>query len=369
MARMRTASRAWLVVTGLGLGTARADAPKIDTAAQMRAERILSMPDDDPVARVNQLLAARKLDDSALFVLAATHPGLVQQIVDPEYKLAVTYLASLPAPDLFRIRKGDTIIHSASELVGDEKAAAEALAEQLGFKPKQLKAIRVGPLEDRIFRVEVTAGKKKKSRTATVELAWPSTPERDAQSRAALSKYFGALPNRIGYGAGSTLPLQQSSFEEPNCLNDAWSLDDGVVLGTRIPVADVSIDHDVAIDGNASLRFHATEETRLFPTVTQSVQVAPSSHVRARVQFRASGLKVEYQQRPTDVGIWLQFEDADGRPLGTPKRAVGRLGTHAWEQLEVDDVAPQDAAQVRVGLLSAVSGTAWFDGVSLELVQ
>ena len=58
--------------------------------------------------------------------------------------------------------------------------------------------------------------------------------------------------------------------------------------------------------------------------------------------------------------------DAYGSPIGDQPRDVARLATHAWEPLEISATAPAGAQKLQVSLISGVSGTAWFDGVSIE---
>ncbi|MEC8422347.1 MAG: hypothetical protein VX000_01150, partial [Myxococcota bacterium] len=157
------------------------------------------------------------------------------------------------------------------------------------------------------------------------------------------------------------------SFEEEGTLGGRWDLGEGVVLGTELPVAEVAIDESVALDGTHSVRFHATEKTRRFPEVLQHVPVQPGTPTRVRAQFRADNLRVEYQQREDQVGLSLTWVDAMGNPVAAPLVAHGRLTSHPWELLELNSVAPASATMARVGLMSAVSGTAWFDGITVAV--
>jgi hypothetical protein len=91
--------------------------------------------------------------------------------------------------------------------------------------------------------------------------------------------------------------------------------------------------------------------------------------LRARSQIMSDNLRVEFQQRPTDVYLGLSFLDIYGNPVAPPQRDIARLHTHTWELLEVVAEVPAGADIVQLELSSAVSGTAWFDGVTLELIQ
>ncbi len=344
--------------------------PVVDAAAEAEAASIRAMPDTDPTSRINQLLAARGLSDAGLFAFAATHPGHVEQLTSDRYRLAIDYMATLPSGDLNRVRRGETVIRSLRELRGEEYQLAVQLAERFGFKEKKLEAIVMSPYEARIFKVSVLAkGKGGEQDSGDIELAWPSTPERDERSRDALSKHFGARPSRTGVGAGSLLDLRNGSFDDGTPLRDNWDVIDGTVLGTRAPVGEVSIDAKVALDGRSSMRFYNDEKTRLFPKVVQYVPVMAGTVVRARTQHKADNLRPEFQQSDQDLYLELVFLDAMGNPVTSPARASGRMSTHTWELLEIQQQAPPGTTSVQVGLVSALSGTSWFDAVTLEVVQ
>ena len=340
--------------------------PVIDEGALARASIVVAMADDDPVDRLNLMLASKDLDSAAQFVIASTHPSIVEQLYDPRYRIAVDYITALPPHDLGRVRRGETVIRTADDLRGTERQRAEALATHFGFDPEKISAMRVGPLEGRILRVEITVKKNKKvSFTDAIELGWPSTPDRDEASRSNLARYFGgARPSRVTT-TGSVF-VQDRSFEAPDTLGKAWLLRDGVMLGTSSPVQEVVVDDRVSLDGGASLRFNATKATRLFPEVYQQTAVLPGSRLRARVHVKAENLRVEFLQKEGTVRIALQYIDAGGAPIGRPEQATSRLSSHPWEVIEIESLVPPSAAAVQVGLLCGVSGTAWFDGLTLE---
>ena len=344
-------------------------APVVDATARATAGRISNMPDSDPVARLNMVLEAAKLDEPALFVLANSHPSIVEHFTDPHIKATVDYIRSLPATKVHELRRGETVIRDFKNLRADEKKKALALAERMNFpkfKEKKLRSIRLGPLEARIFRVEITyQHRQSKLLTEDIELCWPSTPEREEATRDRLAKHFGARPSLASGMPGTALPLEDGSFEQDSTLGGFWDLSEGVMLGTDLPVSEVAIDEDVALDGTRSVRFHSTERTRRFPEVVQHVPVQPGTPTRVRAQFRAHNLRVEYQQREDQVGMSLTWVDSMGNPVTTPQFVQGRLTSHPWELLEINSVAPAGATMARVGLLSAVSGTAWFDGVTV----
>jgi hypothetical protein len=345
-----------------------AAAPVVDAVATAQANKIATMDEVEPIGRINQLLAARALSDAALFALAGTHPGLVEQLTSAEYRSAVDYIASLPAPELGRVRRGETVIRTTRDLRGDEKVLAEQMATNFGFKKDKLVAVRCSPLDGRMYRVEVNAiGKKKKEVSGTIELAWPSTPTRDDQSRTTLSKHFGARPDRSSQGSGALVPIVDGSFEDPASFGRDWVLEDGVVLGTRTPVADVVVDNGSAIDGISSIRFHATDKTRLFPETVQRITLAPYTRVRVRAQLRTENIRQEFQQQPDALFLKISFEDINGAPVGSAIIDRGRTLTHTWETLEVRGEAPSGTAYLRIAMFNGMSGSAWFDAVVVEI--
>jgi hypothetical protein len=365
---MRNVLLSLCLVLGVALA-AEGRPPIVDEVALSQAERVASLTDTDPVGRMGMVLEARKLNDAALFALAGSHPGIVEQVVAEPWKMALDYIDILPAPDLHRIRRGETVIRSSRELRGLERERAGLLAEYLQipkYKLERLYAVKIGPLDGRLVRLEVTVQKgKKKTFQGNIDFAWPSTPDRDERSRDSLARHFGARPSQVARAGGPSVVLLDPSFESGE-LGSAWRLAEGVMLGTNTPVAEVSIDERTALDGLHSLRFHATDKTRLFPEVVQRSTVTPGARLRLRAQMRAEDLRVEFIQRDDQVRMSMSFLDASGMVLGRPLNAVARLSTHTWELLEIEATAPANAAAVQVGLLSAVSGTAWFDGISIE---
>jgi hypothetical protein len=140
------------------------------------------------------------------------------------------------------------------------------------------------------------------------------------------------------------------------------------VLGAPTPLQEVMQDPSVAIDGTGSVRFFATERTRVSQNIVQEVPVTAGQRIRFRVQHRAENIRVEYQQRRSDYKAQITFLSG-GYPTGAPLVANARIDSHPWELLEVEGTAPPGATEVRIELSCALSGTAWFDAVVLEIVE
>ena len=344
-------------------------APTANALEQARADRVASMPDESPAERINQLLAARDFNDAEMFALAATHPGIVEHLVDDDLRLATNYLFAMVGAELHRLRNSGTLIRSPRNLTRKEKEAAKALGDHFGQDNEKLRGIRLGPKDGRFYILQLTYQiKKKKVATYEMEMVWPSAPSRDEQSRATLTKHFGARPSRTGTGTGSLLPVQDASFEDPYALADGWRLSQGRVLGAPTPIQEVMQDPAVAIDGTGSVRFFATERTRVFQNVVQEVRVVPGQRIRLRVQHKAENIRVEYQQRRSDFKVEATFLSG-GYPTGAPLIAKGRMDSHPWELLELEASTPANATEIRIELSCALSGTAWFDAVVLEVVE
>jgi hypothetical protein len=307
-------------------------APVASSLEEARAQRVTAMPDESPADRINQLLSARDFNEAELFVLAGNHPGIVEHLIPGDLRLATDYLFSLDGAELHRIRNGGTLIRSIRNL-------------ELTFQIK-----------------------KKKTATYEMELAWPTTPAREEESRSILTKHFGARPSRVGRGAGSSIPVQDSSFESPYSLADGWRLGEGRVLGAPTPMQEVMLDERIAIDGVRSARFYATERTRVFQNIVQEVAVQAGSKTRLRVQHKTENIRIEFQQRRSDFKIQITYL-SNGYPMGPPISVPARQGTHPWELLEIESVVPLNATEARIELLCSLSGTAWFDGIVYEVID
>ena len=210
--------------------------------------------------------------------------------------------------------------------------------------------------------------KKKKQATYQIEIVPPATPEREEMARHELTKFFGARPSRVGRGVGSNLNVRDGSFENPYSLADEWRLMQGTMLGAASPVQAVTIDDRTAVDGTKSVRFYATDRTRVFQNVVQEVPVQAGSNTRLRVQHKTDNIRVEFQQRRSDFKAQVTYL-SNGVPVSQPFSAKGRMGSHVWEMLEVESRAPFNATEARIELISSLSGTTWFDGLVFEVVD
>lgn len=353
---------------------ARAAAPTITDMDRGAAQLIRNMPESTPVDRINQILQARKLTPGGLFDLATTHPHIVEHIYNSKFDQVFEYIDLMPPAELNRIRRGETVIRTSADLRGREGELAGKIGERFDFpkyKPEKVVAVRMGSIQDQVWKFEVKYKRnKRKEYTEDISLAWKSSPERDEESRDLIAKAVGARPSRVARGVGSALGIGDGSFEDPQTLNDSWSLIEAVFTSeARTPVSDVSVDSTVYLDGKNSVRFYAEERTRLFYEVAQAAPVNPGARLRATAQVKAENLRVEHQQREDSVCMTLSFLDGTGNPVGPARRAIARLETYPWTLIAIEETAPYEAEFVRIALFSGVSGTAWFDAVEIEVLE
>jgi hypothetical protein len=128
------------------------------------------------------------------------------------------------------------------------------------------------------------------------------------------------------------------------------------------------LDERTALDGTRSVRFYATERTRVFQNVVQEVPIQPGVLTRLRVQHKTENVRVEFQQRRADFKVQITFL-SHGTPVGEPAVVQGRLGSHAWELLAIEQKTPANATEARIELMCSLSGTAWFDGLVFEVID
>ena len=137
--------------------------------------------------------------------------------------------------------------------------------------------------------------KRKELLKEYVHLAWPSTPVRDERSREILTKHFKARPSPPSTGANAYIRIQDPSFEKPYGLSGPWQIGEGITLITNKPESNIEIDTEEVMDGERALRFYATEKTRKFPSVVQTVPVPSGQRIRLRTYVRTQKLRTEFQ--------------------------------------------------------------------------
>ena len=130
--------------------------------------------------------------------------------------------------------------------------------------------------------------KKKELLKEYIDLTWPSTPVRDEKSRETLTKHFKARPSPPITGPKARIAIGDPSFEKVSSLNGPWQLAPGIQLITNKPEANIELDTEEIMDGERALRFYASDKTRNFPSVVQTIPVPAGQRIRLRVYIRAS---------------------------------------------------------------------------------
>ncbi len=346
-----------------GLAHAVATAPVPSAADRVAAEAVARMDDGSPTDRVVKLMKAAELNREALFVLAGYHPILVEQLVDERTQVVVRYLDDLPATELADLRAGNTVVRRAEGWSSLEWQHLIELATLSGIpKAKKLESVRIGVITGSNMRFELFG---KKGNTEIVFAIAP-TPVREERARDRLTKHFGARPSEITRGPGTRLPLEDASFEEPDSIGGVWQLEPCVTRGGTIPEAQIALDTSERLDGRSAVRFHSDIDTRYWPQLTQRISIAPGTSLVLRGHVKGHYLRRERDQERI-FRLALEFEDIAGNPVGTPVDAELQTGDMDWRQFVIKAKAPPEADYVKVVLASSVSGTAWFDGLSLEI--
>lgn len=341
---------------------ATANAPVPTAADEMAAKQVARMPSDSPPARMVQLLEAMDLGRAALFSLAGLEPLLVEQLVDSKKRAVLQYVSELPATELSELRAGQTVVRSqASWSSLEEEALVEVARTYEIKKPKKLERIRIGNMSGRSMRFELVG---KKGEVST-EFADAPTPEREEWAMDRLTAHFGARPPGITSGPGRRLPLEDGSFEEQSSLGTTWELQTAVRRGSGMPQAEVNLDHREVLDGTSSLRFYSDDSTRSWQQVVQRIPVAPGTPLVLRGHVRKHHVVLERDQERR-FHVALRFFDASGAPVGQPERTRIDQGDMDWQEVVVRAHAPPEATAVEVVVACTLSGTAWFDGFTLE---
>lgn len=352
-----------LVLLLPSLAGAVATAPVPTAQHKAMAESVARMNDASPTDRVVKLMKAADLEREALFVLAGYDPILVEQLVDEKTRGVVEYLTDLPATELADLRAGNTVVRRAE---GWGKLEWQHLIELATMaeipKAKKLESVRIGVITGSNMRFELFGTKG----DVEVIFAIAPTPVREERARDMLTKHFGARPEEISRGPGTRLPLDDSSFEREDSIGGVWELVPCVTRGGTIPEAQIALDTSERHDGRAAVRFHSDIDTRYWPQLQQKISIAPGTSLVLRGHVKGHYLRRERDQERI-FRLALEFEDIAGNPVGTPVEAALQTGDMDWRQFVIKAHAPAEADYVKVVLASAISGTAWFDGLSLEI--
>jgi len=336
--------------------------PIIDETSKSNAERLLYTANySSPYGRLMIALAALESnsDESTIYSLGSTHPQIAEMLLVEEYKLVLEYISHIPSTEIHKLRKGDSIIRTLDQMGKIEKKFATILAKHLGL-PKKINAIRIGSFDNVTINVEVSYKKSGATQKMDIQMAGPNAPYADQQSRHRIGRILGSIPSPPLDGNRSLLPLSSGSFEQGLAK---WPSTDGFSFEATQPIGVVGLDSNNSMDGKTSLRFYNTQKTRVFESLHQTVSIPNASEVVLQCFVQTQNAQVEYRQDPSFTYVALRYKDALGTIVKEDKKLI-RMGTYSWEALIIESYVPQSASTVDVVLLSSVSGTIWFDGIS-----
>jgi len=345
------------------LGTHLAFAsPIIDEKSQANAVQLLYSADElSPYGRLLIAMTALEKDsnENTIFALASTHPQIAEMLLVEEYKLALEYLIRIPSTERHKLRKGSSVIRTLEQMDKVEKKYATILAKHLGL-PKKINAIRIGSFDGVTIDIEVSYKKSGTVQKKNIQMAGPTAPYADQQSRNRIGRIIGTKPSPPLEGKYSLLPFSSGSFEQ-GLYN--WNTAPGFSFESTQPVGVVGLDENTSMDGEKSLRFYNTDKTRVFESMQQRVLLTDTSALRLQCFVKAKNAQVEFRQDPSYTFIALRYRDVDGDLIKEDKSNI-RLGTYSWESVVMNSDVPDAAHTVDVVLLSSVSGTIWFDGIN-----
>ena len=130
----------------------------------------------------------------------------------------------------------------------------------------------------------------------------------------------------------------------------------------------VKRDVQVAHEGKASLRLEVAPDTTALAAVEQGpLAVRAGGTVKVSAWVKAQDVRREGVQQKV-CGLYVLFLNAKGEVLSRGE-SDSAIGTLDWTQLSGEFVAPADTARAQVGILLGMSGTAWFDDLTFELID
>jgi hypothetical protein len=165
------------------------------------------------------------------------------------------------------------------------------------------------------------------------------------------------------------LDLTSGGFEEtrPGWWIAGWDLVDGGEIPNRLEPRTSRVERvtDVAHTGSASLRLDVTSTTTDVTAVEQGpISMRPGGTVRLSGWVKARDVARQGLQQKV-CGFYILFLDAKDQVLSRAETDSVE-GTLDWTKLSGEFTAPAGTTRLQVGVLLAMTGTAWVDDVSLE---
>ncbi|MEI6502538.1 MAG: hypothetical protein WCP21_16135, partial [Armatimonadota bacterium] len=172
----------------------------------------------------------------------------------------------------------------------------------------------------------------------------------------------------LAHAAPILSPLATGATRGPNSLTNSGFEDakDGQPVGWKTEAdPDFALDETVAHVGKSSLRLSKpTAEKKYWISQTVTLNQTKATPLVVSAWSKAEGVQ---GSRGPDYSVWVDLQYMDGTPL-YGQRATFEVGTHDWQKGEYSFVVSKPVRSATVSLLfrGGMSGTVWFDEVSLQ---
>jgi hypothetical protein len=166
--------------------------------------------------------------------------------------------------------------------------------------------------------------------------------------------------------------ISNSSFEKSkNGLPTGWTLENFRGLKEDKEVL-YGIDSDVAYDGEMSFFFKGDPDTRRWYVLSQEIEILDVSHIQFKGAIRIQGAKRGTSQF-AQCNYLFTFYDHNHQRFQSARfgdqRTRVKIGTTGWLVEDVKFRVPSGAAYVKVQCIMGMTGTVWFDDLSLTIPE
>lgn len=207
-------------------------------------------------------------------------------------------------------------------------------------------------------------------RELSVELTVPETSRRvRAATFLSMSGTMWIDDVRLDASGGSAPPVAEAvfseGFENADAVPSEWKEEMGARNGEGPTRTEISIDRNVGAPGSPrSLALRGDAGTIFWYALRRAFPAAAGDVVRLRAQARARDVHKEGIQFP-NFHAHVFFRDAAGKDLAPARFAHPGTGTYEWKAVEVENTAPEGAAEAVVGVFLSMSGHVWLDRIEV----
>lgn len=338
-------------------------APVVDSGSVDKANGYLvNVNTQSPYGRLQVAINAFEdnASDATVLALGNTHPHIAVMLTDPVQSSILEYISTLPVSSKNKLRKGDGIIRKSEEMSKLERKKLAILSKYLAI-PKKVEATRISSFDGIQMMMEISYKVQGSMTRTEIPLALPFAPVNAQEARNQIETVLGAKAVPPANGPFSLMPFNNASFEYQ--MTD-WTIGECFRFENQEPIGSVIVDTDQTMDGRTALKFYNTDETMVFPNVSQKIPVDTAYKVQFQGFVKSKNTRVEYRQESDYSVITLNYINANGEAVKQDQQTL-RLGTYDWESVIIDSFVPQEATHLELIIASSVSGTFWIDGLSL----